>query len=50
MGFPSECCEYVLLPMVNKEAALAHGQAEYSKAEIQTEIEKERRWSQADSI
>ena len=32
MGFPSVCCEYVLLPLVNKEAALTYGRAEYSKA------------------
>ena len=32
VGFPSVCCEYVLLPLVNKEAALAYGKAEYSKA------------------
>ena len=25
----SACCEYVLLPLVNKEAALAYGRAEY---------------------
>ena len=28
-GFPSECYEYVLLSLVNKEAALAYGRAEY---------------------
>ena len=27
-GFPSVYCEYVLLPLVNKEAALAYGRAE----------------------
>ena len=31
MQFPSVCCEYVLLPFVNKEAALAYGRAEQSK-------------------
>ena len=31
MGFSSVCCKYVLLPLVNKEAALAYGRAEYSK-------------------
>ena len=36
------CCEYVLLPLVNKEAALAYGRAEYSKVKIQAEIEEER--------
>ena len=25
VGFPSICCEYVLLPLVNKEADLAYG-------------------------
>ena len=33
MQFPSVCCEYVLLSLVNKEAALAYGRAEYSKVE-----------------
>ena len=32
MGFPSVCCEYGLLPLVNKEATLAYVRAEYSKA------------------
>ena len=31
VGFPSVCCKYVLLPLVNKESALAYGRAEYSK-------------------
>lgn len=30
MGFPSVWCEYVLLLLVDKEAALAYGRAEYS--------------------
>ena len=30
VGFPSVCCEYVLSPLVNKEAALSYGRAEYS--------------------
>ena len=29
LGFPSVCCEYVLLPLVNNEAALAYGRTEY---------------------
>ena len=33
VGFTSVFCEYVLLLLVNKEAALAYGRAEYSKAE-----------------
>ena len=33
VGCPSVCCEYVLLPLVNKEADLAYGRTEYSKAE-----------------
>ena len=33
VGFPSVCCECVLLPLVNKEAALAYVREEYSKAE-----------------
>ena len=32
VGCPSVCCEYVLLLLVNKEAALVCGRAEYSKA------------------
>lgn len=31
---PSLCCEYVLFPLVNKEATLAYGRAEYSKGGI----------------
>ena len=34
VGYPYICCEYVLLPLVNKEAALVYGRAEYSKAGI----------------
>ena len=30
VGFPSVCCEYVLLPLVNKEATLAYNRAECS--------------------
>ena len=29
VGVPSVGCEYVLLPLVNKEAALAYGRIEY---------------------
>ena len=32
VGFHSVCYEYVLLPLVNKEAALAYSRAEYSQA------------------
>ena len=32
VGFPSVFCEYVLLPLVNKEAVLAYGREEYGKA------------------
>ena len=32
VGFPSVCYEYVLLPLVNKEAASAYSRAEYSQA------------------
>ena len=28
VGYPSVCCEYVLLPLVNKEADLTNSQAE----------------------
>ena len=41
---------YVLLPLVNKEAALAYGREEYSKVKMQAEIEEERRRSQADAM
>ena len=39
----------VLLPLVNKEAALAYGRAEYSKQKIQEETEEERRQKQANA-
>ena len=32
VGFPSVWYEYVLLPLVNKESALAYGRIEYSKS------------------
>ena len=32
VGFPSVCCEYVLLQLVNIEAIWANGLAEYSQA------------------
>ena len=32
VGLPSVCCEYVLLPLANKEAASAYGRAEYCQA------------------
>ena len=38
MGFPSVCCEYVLLPLVNKEAASAYGRVNIARLE---EIERE---------
>ena len=31
VGCPSVCCEFVLLPFVNKEANLANNQAEQSQ-------------------
>ena len=31
VGFPYVCCEYVLLPLVNKETSLVYVRAEYSK-------------------
>lgn len=42
--FPSICCRYVLLPLVQKEAALAYG-----RREIQAEGQGERRWSWGDA-
>ena len=35
--FPSECCEYALLSLVNRETALAYGRAEHSQAGRDTE-------------
>ena len=32
MGCPFVCCDYVLLPLVNKEADLTNSQAEQSQA------------------
>ena len=39
--FPSVCCEYVLLPLVNKEAALTYGMAgqNIARQEIQTKMQ-----------
>ena len=46
VGFPTVCCEYVLLPLANKEAALAYGSAEYSKVGIPS---RERRRKKVES-
>ena len=32
VGCPFVCCEFVLLPLVNKDSALTYGRAEYNKA------------------
>ena len=32
VGFAFVCCEYVLLPLVNKETAWAYSRVEYSQA------------------
>ena len=50
MGCPSVCCEYVLLPLVDKEAALSYGRAEYSKLGNSSRDTGERRWSHADAM
>ena len=53
VGFLSVCYEYVLLPLINKEAVLVCGRPEYSNAEsprVQAKIEEERRQSQRDVI
>ena len=50
MGFPSVCYEYVLLLLINKEAALAYGRTEYGKAGNPAEIEEKRRQSQGDAV
>ena len=39
VGFHSVCYQYVLLPLVNKEAALAYSRAEYSQARRNIERE-----------
>ena len=31
VGVSSVCCEYILLPLVTKETALAYGRVEYNK-------------------
>ena len=43
VGFPSVCCEYILLASVNKEAPLAYGRANTARQKIQARTEKERR-------
>ena len=48
MGLSSICCDYALLPLVNKEVALAYGRAEYSQAE--RDIYRESRQSQGDAM
>ena len=42
VGFPSVCWEYVLLPLANKETALAYGSTEYSQVGILS-IERRRK-------
>lgn len=32
VGFPSICCEHILLPLVSEEATLAYSWADYRKA------------------
>ena len=44
VGFPSVGCEYILLPLVNKEPALGLW------LEIRTEVYRESRWSQRDAM
>ena len=45
---PSVCYEYVLSPLVNKEASLAYGIAEYSQAG--RDINRESRQSQREAM
>ena len=42
--FPSVCYEYVLLPLVNREAALVYSRAEYSQTgrDVEREAESKR--------
>ena len=47
VGFPSACSEYVLLPLVEKEAASAYGRTEYSQP---GRDERESRQSQRDAM
>ena len=46
MWISAVCYKYVLLPLVNKETALAYDSTEYSKAER----EEESRQSRADAM
>ena len=50
MGFPPVCCEYVLLPLVNKEVALAMVGQNIAMREVQEDLEEKRRWIQADAM
>ena len=51
MRFPSVCCEYVLLPLVNKEAAWPMARADDSQAGIlNRDIYRERRQSGEDAM
>ena len=50
MGFPSACCEYVLLPLLNKEAVWGLWEERIEqKKQFQAEIEEKRWWSQGDT-
>ena len=40
MGFPFVCYKYILLPLVNKDAALAYSRADYNQDERDIEREK----------
>ena len=47
---PSVCNEYVLLPLINKEASLANGRAEYSKAENPSRDRVEKKAESGDAM
>ena len=43
VGFPSVCCEYVLVLLVNKEVTLAYGRAEQWKQGRKTKLNAKRK-------
>ena len=43
MGFPSVCCDYVLLPLVSKETAWAHDSVKRASQAFQVEIEEKKK-------
>ena len=51
VGFPSVCCEYILLPLVNKKSTVVYGKAEYSKVQnLNRDKYRESSQSQGDTM